>query len=205
MQRAQALYSVMYRLGLKPWEIDGHAPELTALVDGWPGAPGRALDLGCGTGRQMLMLAQHGWEVVGVDFVQTALDQARARVAEAGLKATLLRGDVTRLGDLSLGDEFELVLDDKCFHGLSAQGRAAYAQGVSAVSKPGATLLLFALTPSRGRALFGAPAGVSRRDVERLFEPDFEMLEISEASRGPFTPNVYRMRRRSSGFGIAET
>nr|MDT0667089.1 class I SAM-dependent methyltransferase [Micromonospora sp. DSM 115978] len=39
---------------------------------------GRALDLGCGEGRNALWLAERGWAVTGVDFSQTAIDRARS-------------------------------------------------------------------------------------------------------------------------------
>src|SRR6186997_2543322 len=61
-----------YRLGLgpRPSDVPDHA--LVELVEG-PArlAPGRALDLGCGTGRNALYLARAGWETVGVDMVAT--------------------------------------------------------------------------------------------------------------------------------------
>jgi SAM-dependent methyltransferase len=186
----------MYRLGIKPWEIDSDPAELAALIDDWPGAPGRALDLGCGTGRQTLLLAQHGWDVVGVDFVQSALASARGRLDAAGVNASLVLGDVTRLGALSIGNRFDLVLDLKCFHGLPAADRSRYVEGVVDACKPGAAYLLFALPPNRARGLLGAPRGVSRPEVEQVFEPSFELLEIKEAAGGPFTSGFYRMRRR---------
>lgn len=43
--------------------------------------PGRALDLGCGAGRDALYLAGLGWEVVGVDRLPDALERA-GRLAE---------------------------------------------------------------------------------------------------------------------------
>ncbi|PLW74405.1 class I SAM-dependent methyltransferase, partial [Streptomyces sp. DJ] len=48
-------------------------------------APGRALDLAAGEGRNALWLADRGWRVTAVDFSRTALDRGR-RLA-AGLPA----------------------------------------------------------------------------------------------------------------------
>ena len=45
--------------------------------------PGKALDLGCGEGRNALWLAEQGWTVTGVDFSIVGLARA-ARLAEAG-------------------------------------------------------------------------------------------------------------------------
>lgn len=66
------LFRVLYRLGFTPW--DGHplAKGLRDLAEGngtTPLPPATALDLGCGTGDNSIYLAQHGWQVTGVDFV----------------------------------------------------------------------------------------------------------------------------------------
>src|SRR5437879_13608957 len=41
-------------------------------------APGRALDLACGEGRNAHWLAARGWQVTASDFSQVALDKAAA-------------------------------------------------------------------------------------------------------------------------------
>lgn len=41
-------------------------------------APGRAVDLGAGEGRNAIHLARLGWQVAAVDFSQVALDKGRA-------------------------------------------------------------------------------------------------------------------------------
>ncbi len=58
-----------YRRGFTPWDTGISPPELVAVVEGDQALPpGKALDLGCGTGTNSIYLAQHGWDVSGVDL-----------------------------------------------------------------------------------------------------------------------------------------
>jgi SAM-dependent methyltransferase len=57
--------------------------------------PGTALDLGCGTGPNALMLAERGWSVVGVDWAGHAVELAAQSAADRGLDATFVVGDIT--------------------------------------------------------------------------------------------------------------
>jgi ubiquinone/menaquinone biosynthesis C-methylase UbiE len=45
----------------------------------------RILDLGCGSGRQMVMLAPHAEEIWGIDISAESLRQAEVRCARAGV------------------------------------------------------------------------------------------------------------------------
>lgn len=58
-------------------------------------SPGRALDLGCGTGGDAIWLASLGWQVTAADIAQAALDQAAGHAADAGLleRITFARHD----------------------------------------------------------------------------------------------------------------
>lgn len=67
-------------------------PELVRLVDGLPA--GRAVDLGCGPGRNACWLALRGWTVTGVDASQVGLEQAQARAGELGVALELVHADV---------------------------------------------------------------------------------------------------------------
>lgn len=54
--------------------------------------PGRALDIGCGEGADLLWLARRGWEVRGIDHAPTAVARTQllidaAIAADAGLRA----------------------------------------------------------------------------------------------------------------------
>ncbi|MGV8851562.1 MAG: class I SAM-dependent methyltransferase [Rhodoglobus sp.] len=72
-------------------------------------APGRALDLGCGEGGDALWLAQHGWQVTGVDISETAIERARATARAQGLSEDRARFFATDLSTFSTEDEYELI------------------------------------------------------------------------------------------------
>lgn len=79
-----------------PWEV-GPRQELVELVSSGRLRPGRAVDLGCGTGANAVFLAQHGFEVTGIDFAPAALAKATAKAATAGVQVRFLEDDLTRL------------------------------------------------------------------------------------------------------------
>ncbi len=60
----------------------GPSPELVATLQGVD--PGQALDLGAGSGRHALWLAEQGWQVTAVDFSVRGIDLGRAAADAAG-------------------------------------------------------------------------------------------------------------------------
>jgi SAM-dependent methyltransferase len=169
MASRQLLFKTFYRLGFVPW--DGHplATSLRALVEGdgtnTPLPAATALDLGCGTGDNSIYLAEHGWQVTGVDFVAKAVDRARAKAAAKKLRITFAQADVTRLSQEGVGSNFGLIVDNGCLHGMSADDRDAYVREVTAVAAPDARLLLVEFIPGGS---FGVP-GIDPDEVKRRF------------------------------------
>src|SRR5262245_39205641 len=136
-------FGIMYRIGFVPW--DGHKlpARFVELVEGKDALPkGKAIDLGCGTGDSSIHLAKHGWEVVGVDFVERALKTARAKSEVARANVRWLRADVTRLREAGVGSGFDLVVDSGLLHLLSDEARDAYVVETNAVTKAGTVLML---------------------------------------------------------------
>ena len=76
--------------------------------------PGRALDLGCGTGTNVITLAKHGWKATGIDFVPRAIKKAKTKAREENLQIDFRVGDVTHLDDFT--EPFDLILDIGCYH-----------------------------------------------------------------------------------------
>jgi SAM-dependent methyltransferase len=157
-----------------PWDTGVTPPELERFVASHPA--GRALDLGCGTGTNVVYLARHGWSSVGVDFAGRAIAKARRRAREAGVACTFLTGDVTRI---AVPGSFDLALDIGCLHSIPPGGRAAYAAGLARVVRPGGTYLLYAFAP-------GGPAfGLTSEDVRTTFAGAFDVVGVEEGKGRP--------------------
>jgi SAM-dependent methyltransferase len=137
---ARHLYNTAYRFFRMPWEI-GPRAELVDLVESGRLAPGRAIDLGCGTGANAVFLAQHGFTVTGVDFASAALAKARHKARLAEVAVDFVEGDLTAL-DPSLGT-FDLLVDYGTFDDLNDADRRRYVDSVSTLARPATQFLLW--------------------------------------------------------------
>ncbi len=183
-----------YLRGFTPWDSGVAPPELVDVIEGTRRlSPGRALDLGCGTGTTSVYMARHGWDVTGVDFVPRAIRRARAR-AKAGVSVAFLVGDVTQLRKLPVEPGFDLLFDQGCFHSLPESSQPAYAREITRMARSGATYLLYAFGPQADRRRPFFPKGVSPDDVRAGFS-GFEMLEARPGT-DPFGSHWYTMKRR---------
>lgn len=185
-------FELRYRLSRPRWDTGIVPPEVRQLVEEERPTPGRALDLGCGTGTTAVYLATRGWDVVGVDFAPRAIGLARRRAADAGVadRVRFEVADVTRLP--GLGAPFDLALDIGCFHAVPDARRRAYMEGVARVLRPGATVLMYEFLRRDGGP------GVREGEIGEVFERDFELVAIDRGEEaGLARPSAwYRLRRR---------
>src|ERR1700680_4195290 len=78
----QESFNEHYRSGNMPWDSGISPPELIEAVTGPTAlAPGRMLDIGCGTGTNCRTAARLGGQTVGVDFVSLAIERANQKAA----------------------------------------------------------------------------------------------------------------------------
>ena len=80
------LFFFFSSFGKPRWDTGISPPELLEFIADHE--PGRALDLGCGTGTNAITLAQHGWQVTGVDFIPRSIQRARQKASKAGVNAS---------------------------------------------------------------------------------------------------------------------
>ena len=158
--RKWLLYNLWYYQN-PPWDSGISPPELLDFIRSQP--PGRALDLGCGSGTNAITLAKHGWQVIGVDFAWRAIRKARQKARQAGITGASFRmADITRLPGIS--GSFDLILYIGCYHSLSEAERQAYRGNLKRLLALGGTFLLYGFLkdPARDRP------GISEEDIQEF-------------------------------------
>jgi len=190
-------WNLVYLFRKTPWDTGITPPEVRAVVESGRVHTGRALDLGCGTGTNVIYLAQRGFQVIGVDISACAVAAARCRIERAGLSAwaRVYVGDAARLDTLPITGPFDLALDIGCLHTLDSQSRVRYAAGLARYMHPGSLYLLYAFgtdEDSRRRS------GISPQAVQELFAPAFELLQVVHGQDRGGVPSAWYTFQRSS-------
>lgn len=160
--------------------------------------PGRALDLGCGNGRNAIFLASQGFSVDAVDFSQTALDWAAQRVAEAGVSVRLLKQSVFGLAVNPAS--YSLVYDSGCFHHVAPHRRVSYVHKVATALALNGWFGMACFTPEGGSGYsdeevyahcsLGGGLGYSEARLREVWSTGFAVREIR------------RMEKQSPGSGL---
>ena len=144
---------------------------VVAELGGLP--PGRALDLGAGSGRHTVWLAQRGWRVTAVDFSQAGLALARRLSVVRGVDQDRVDWVVADLGEYEPEPEaYDLAMIS--YVQPSSAVRAAILSRVPAALRPGGTA--FALGFDRANLTEGN-GRPSNPDV--LYTPEAVSAELS--------------------------
>jgi ubiquinone/menaquinone biosynthesis C-methylase UbiE len=156
------LFNYWY-FGQPPWDTGVSPPELLDFIQNHK--PGRAIDLGCGTGTNVITLANAGWQVTGVDFAPRAIKLARRKVDKAGVQAELLVRDATKLQGIH--GPFDLAFDLGCFHGIPQQGRVEYLEQLQRILAPGGFWLMYGfLKPEPDHPV----TGLAEWDIDQILK-----------------------------------
>jgi SAM-dependent methyltransferase len=201
---AARLYEPLWRrrsMGVLTWGAFGTDRELKRLTDWLEPADGaRLLDVGCGAGFYLRTLAGAAPDLRlhGLDASPAFLREARRRLEEAGIDATL-----------TLGDAASLPYRDGAFDGVAFGGtpnevrdRPATFAEIARVARPGAPVFLMAAV--RTASPFGRLAqlalragGVSTPPVDRLLaEAETADLRVERVERRP--PVAIALARRGA-------
>jgi len=113
---------------------------LVAHLDAGRLTPGRALDLGCGPGRNALRLAEAGFTVDAVDLSPTAVAWAAERAHSAGADIRFVCGNAFTAPELT--GPYDLIYDSGCFHHLPPHRRISYRALLDRALAPGGHLAL---------------------------------------------------------------
>lgn len=179
-------YDWLYRRGA-PWEGDPRE-ELVDLVRHGTLLPGRAIDLGCGSGANAIFLAENGFEVTGVDFSPVALSKARVGAAakNVGERVRFVQGDLTSPVIAGVEGTFDLIVDYGTLDDLRGKRRNAMTSMIKRLSHTGSQFLMWCFYCRREELPFFRFDGPSRLapyvlapgEEQRLFSDSFEIQRL---------------------------
>ena len=190
-------FNSAYRGGRPPWDIGRPQREFVELVKRGE-IQGSVLDIGCGTGEHALFFASEGHEVWGVDSAPLAIERAKAKAMERGLRVHFLVLDVLHLSELIRGFDtgretagqvpdqertaelFSTATDSGLFHTLSDEDRPVFVKSLSSVLKPGGKYFMVCFSelepPGYG------PRRVTQQEIRDTFRDGWTINYIRPAT-----------------------
>lgn len=191
-------YEILYGRFRAPWDV-GPRRELVELVVSGRLRPCKAIDLGSGTASNCIFLAQHGFDVTGVDFAKAAIALGNKRAAEAGVNVKFFHDDLTHLR--SVRGPFDLLVDYGTLDDLKPAQRDRYLQNVLPLTRSGSQFLLFAFewAPRWYERLYFSSLALEPGEIERRFSSTFTIERYAAEYGLPGLPHgwaVYLMMRR---------
>lgn len=198
-----AVYDWMYRIWA-PWDAVGVRTDLIDFLESGGVAPDRyprVIDLGCGTGANVVHLAGCGFDAWGVDFSAIAIRKANERAARAGVDAHFVVADLTSDSIPGVSGPFDLLIDFGTLDDLRGSDRRAMARTVTRLSRKGSQLLAFCFYGATEELPLISFKGTSRLshiapgEMEELFGADWAVETF--ADHEAYRSRTFLLTRRS--------
>ncbi|MES0489533.1 MAG: class I SAM-dependent methyltransferase [Leptospirales bacterium] len=170
-----------YRSGKALWDSGVPSAELVKALSAGDIKPGRALELGCGTGTNSIFLAERGFEVTGVDNSDEALATGREKLTkyyEKKSRILSVQFDKVKIPDFKSNVKYNFVFDRGCFHTFPKRSWQPYAQMVANLLQSGSYYLL--LTGNDKEPRDPGPPVLSEKQIRDVFLPDFNIIRIKD-------------------------
>lgn len=147
-----------------PWEKGEADKYLKRLIEENKIIGEKVLDTCSGLGTQSIYLAQHGFEVWGIEISPTAIQEAKKRAKEADVNIDFRHGTVQALPFAD--NTFDFIFDRGCLHHQYDAEMEKYLSEINRVLRPGGRLFLIAFTRR-----------FTSEEIKSLFSKDFDILE----------------------------
>lgn len=175
-------YSRYYNLLYKDKDYAGEAEYVNHLIRRHKPDAASILNLGCGTGRHDLLLAQKGYEVTGIDRSEEMLAVANSQLSALNPQPPLLSFQQGDIRTIRLNKTFDVVT--ALFHVMSYQSanddlRAAFATARTHL-KPGGIFIF---------DCWYGPAVLSDRPVVRVKRLEDEAIFVTRIAEPVMHPN----------------
>ena len=166
------LFEQIYQ-GQAPWDTGRPQPAIISLAEAGQ-IRGSVLDVGCGTGENLLYLAASGHEAWGIDFVPVAIERAKAKAAERGIDVLFIVGNALKLK--KLGRKFDTVIDCGLFHTFTDEERPVFVKGLAEVLGPGGLLHILCFSDEEPGT--EGPGRISQQEIRDAFHDGWKVEQI---------------------------
>lgn len=163
-----------YQEGITPWDKGCASPPIAEWLEK-NSLKGEGLVLGCGLGHDVRLLASYGYQVLGMDISQTAINKAMEidNVNNESYKVA----DFLNLDKVYI-QSFDWVVEHTFFCAINPDLRQDYVKNLVQLLRPeGYFLAVFFLKDGSDSNLEGPPYKIEREAVEEYFGKDFDLME----------------------------
>jgi cyclopropane fatty-acyl-phospholipid synthase-like methyltransferase len=164
-------------LATPPWDIGRPQPAIMRLAEAGR-ITGSVLDIGCGTGENVLYLVERGLTVTGVDGARSAIVKARAKAKRRGLDASFEVGDALNLSTPQR--PFDTVIDSGLFHVFSDEERERFRASLERVIRPGGTYFLMCFSDQQPGDW--GPRRVTQAEIRSVFSAGWQVNSIQPST-----------------------
>ena len=186
MNKDKEIFEKIYEKPEAGWTRHEAPEELSDLIREKQITPCKAIDIGCGEGYYSIYLASMGFEVVGIDLSERAIEYAKKNAEKAGANVRFLAGDVTTA--LELEERFDFVLGWSVLHHIMPPEREEYIKNIATLLNRGEKYLATcfnekSLDEAEGEGKYQtSPVGTklyysSQAELTDLYEPWFKIIE----------------------------
>jgi SAM-dependent methyltransferase len=161
-----------------PWHRDNPDGFVLEVVEA-RAKPGRALDLGCGSGVFSVWLAKKGYEVTGLDFIPRAIEMSKNRAEAEGVQVNWVNADLL---SWTAQGQYDVIVDSGCLHSLIGRNVGRYKEQLLRWLVPEGDYVLGHF--GKRHWLDWRPVGPKRRTREQLvllFAPELEVVKHQQS------------------------
>ena len=145
-----------FAAGRTPWDRGEANPQLARWLDDGALSPCRIAVPGCGSGHEVVRLAQAGFDVTGIDYAPAAVARTRAALASVAAQAGVIEADVLAW---SPPEPFDAIYEQTCLCALHPDHWIGYARKLHAWARPGAKVFALFMQAVRPGAANGVVEG----------------------------------------------
>jgi 2-polyprenyl-3-methyl-5-hydroxy-6-metoxy-1,4-benzoquinol methylase len=190
-------FAERYASGNIPWDSAKPSVELVRFLDAGKLTGKTVLEIGCGTGTNAIEFTRRGFSVTAVDYVEQAVEAARAKAGSAKVKVDFRVADV--LKD-DVGGPYDLLFDRGVYHHLRTVDLNGFQKFLQRVTRSGSMWL--SLAGNAKEKMDPGPPVVSEDEIRAELGSLFEIVELREfrfsTNQNDFRPLAWSilMRRK---------